>query len=82
MTNLDQIVWLRARIARLGEKDLFSWWDSDAGTDAGLYILGQLFPGTAAWVSMQMAIECARVRHGLHLPHIPTVNLFNLDPLT
>lgn len=76
--DLDQILVFRAKIARLGERDLFHWWDSEAGADTGQYVFRRLFPRTAPWVSIEMAIKCAQIRHAALLPPVPTVHLYNL----
>lgn len=76
--NLTDILILRAHIARLGERDFFQWWDSEAGTVTGGYVLTRLLPRTARWASIELAVSAARVRHSAYLPQIPTLHLFDL----
>lgn len=76
--KLLDIVEYRAKVARMGEQDLFQWWDSMAGTDAGHYVLGRLFPRTGAWAALELAVSSARARHQALVPKIPTVHLFHL----
>lgn len=80
MTGLKEILAYRAKVARMGERDLFHWWESEAGAETGTYVLQRLFPRTAAWVAIEMVVESARARHESLVPKIPTVHLFNLGP--
>jgi hypothetical protein len=68
----------RLAVARLGERDLFHWWESNALTEEGRYALGRLFRHTAIWAGMSLAIEAARVRHEALVPPGARVTLFNL----
>jgi len=80
--DLEAVLKLRCRIARLGENDAYHWWDSDAATETGLYVLKRLFPKTATWVGVEMAAAAARVRHEALLPKVRAVHLFDLGPET
>lgn len=80
MTGLKEILAYRAKVARMGERDLFHWWESEAGAETGTYVLQRLFPRTAAWVAIEMAVESARARHEFLVPKIPTIHVFNLGP--
>jgi hypothetical protein len=52
---------LRARIAisRLGEKDIFNWWDCEAQSEGGLYALKRLFKNTNKWAAMEISMRAA-----------------------
>ena len=80
MTGLKEILAYRAKVARMGERDLFHWWESEAGAETGTYVLQRLFPRTAAWVAIEMAVESARARHESLVPKIPAIHIFNLGP--
>ena len=80
MTDLTEILAYRAKVARMGERDLFHWWESQTGAETGIYVLQRIFPRTAAWVAIEMAVESARARHESLVPKIPTIHLFNLGP--
>lgn len=77
---LLKVLRFRHLIARLGERDLFGWWDCEAGSEAGLYLLQRLFPRTARWVACDLAVRSARVRHQALVPPVPCVHLFDLGP--
>jgi len=70
----------RLAIARLGERDLFHWWESNALTEEGRYALGRLFRHTAQWAGISLAIEAARARHEALVPPGARVTLFSLGP--
>jgi hypothetical protein len=70
----------RLAVARLGERDLFHWWESNALTEEGRYALGRLFRHTAIWAGMALAIEAAQARHEALVPPGARVTLFNLGP--
>ncbi len=77
---MKEVLRTRHLLARLGERDIFGWWDSEAGSEEGVYILQQLFPRTARWVAMDLAVRSARARHEALLPRIPCIHLFDLGP--
>jgi len=79
-TDLTQALSLRCRIARLGEKDVFGWWDSEASSPNGQYFLQLLFPKTGLWTGLEMAMAAARVRHSALIPKVRAVHLFDLGP--
>ncbi|MBZ5596033.1 MAG: BrxE family protein [Acidobacteriia bacterium] len=68
----------RLAIARLGERDLFHWWESSALTEEGRYALGRLFRHTSFWTAIHLAMEAARARHEAVVPAGARVTLFNL----
>lgn len=72
------ILTLRTIVARAGEKESLGWWDSDALSSAGSYILQRLFPRSAAWAGIRLAIEAATIRHRATLGDQPALSLFRL----
>ena len=68
----------RLAIARLGERDLFHWWESSALTEEGRYALARLFRQTAMWAAIQLAMEAARARHEALVPPGARITLFDL----
>lgn len=73
-----ELLILRCKVARLGERDVFHWWESEAATPDGADLLQRLFPRTFQWVGLEMAMEAARARHAAFLPGLPAVTLFDL----
>ena len=78
--DISHLLRCRLMIARLGERDLFHWWESNSLTDEGRYALGRLFRNTSAWAASSLAIEAARARHEAVVPPGPHITLFNLGP--
>lgn len=78
MMNRKRIIELRLLIARLGEKDLFGWWDSEALTTAGRVVLSRLFPKTGNFVGFRLSIDAARIAHDALAPELEAMTLFNL----
>ncbi|HEY8743785.1 MAG TPA: BrxE family protein [Chloroflexota bacterium] len=74
----DRVLALRAFIARLGERDLFSWWDDNALTTSGQYVMARLFPRTAALAQLEVALEAATIRHRAFVPQPTRLTLFSL----
>ena len=78
--NLEMTLLLRYRlaIARVGERDLFHWWESNALSGEGSYALGRLFRQTSRWAAIQLAIEAAHARHEVLVPCGSRITLFDL----
>jgi hypothetical protein len=72
----------RLAIARLGERDLFHWWESNALTEEGQYALGRLFRHAPIWAGRTLAIEAAHARHETLVPSGQRVTLFSLGAET
>ncbi len=68
----------RALIARVGERDLFAWWDDNAMTTAGRFVMERLFPRTAALAQVEVAIEAAASRHRTNILQPTRMTLFRL----
>ena len=49
----------RIQIARIGEKDIYNWWDVEAQSDGGLYALKRLFKNTYIWAAMEISMRSA-----------------------
>lgn len=78
--NLEMALLLQYRlaIARLGERDLFHWWESSALTDEGSYALGRLFRQSSKWVAILLGMEAAHARHEVLVPAGSRITLFDL----
>jgi len=74
----DRILIIRTLVARAGEKDNLAWWDSDALSEAGSYVLRRLFPRSAARAGVRLAIEAATIRHRTVLGEQKVLSLFCL----
>lgn len=81
MKNIKRILELRSLIARLGEKDLFGWWDSEALTSAGCVVLSRLFPKTGVFAGIGLSIEAARITHNTLVNELEAITLFNLPQI-
>lgn len=81
MNELKKILEFRSLIARLGEKDLFGWWDSETLTSAGRVVLSRLFPKTGTYAGIELSIEAARLTHVALLSELKAVSLFGLTQL-
>jgi hypothetical protein len=68
----------RLIVARLGERDLFHWGESNSLTDEGRYALGRLFRNTSVLAATALAIEAARARHEAVVPPGPHITLFSM----
>jgi hypothetical protein len=80
--SIDPAVLLNYRlaVARIGERDLFHWWDSNALSEEGQFALRRLFRQSSMWVGIDLALEAARLRHESLVPPRAGVTLFNLGP--
>lgn len=72
----------RLAVARLGERDLFHWWESNALTEEGRYALSRIFRHNSIWAGMTLAIEAAHARHEAVVPPGARVTLFSLGSET
>ena len=70
----------RLAVTRIGERDLFHWWESNALSEEGRYALGRLFRQTSTWVAIELALESAWFRHNALVPPGAPITLFNLGP--
>jgi hypothetical protein len=64
-------------VARLGEADLFGWWNSRGFSEAGRYLLGRSFPRTWSVNALQLAVVSAAARHEEELKRPSAVHLFS-----
>ena len=77
---LPGLVQARMLLARAGERDALRWWDSEALSQGGDFVLGRLFPRSHARAAWRLAIEAARTRHAA-CP-AGSIHLFNVgEPL-
>ncbi len=71
----------RIKIARIGEKDIYNWWDTEAQSEGGLFALKRLFKNTYYWAAMEISIRSAISKiEGLIGDHDDHFHLFNLTP--
>ncbi len=71
----------RIRIARMGEKDIFNWWDAEAQSEGGLFALKRLFKNTYYWAAMEVSMRAAMSKiDGLLKEGTDYFHLFNLIP--
>jgi hypothetical protein len=62
--HVNELVFtLRLLIARAGERDGLAWWESDALSEAGQFVLKRLFPRSSGWAGVESALEAAAIRH-------------------
>ena len=77
-STTNQILDLRILIARAGEKDSLSWWDSYALTEQGQWALKRLYPRYALYAGARLAIEAAAMTQAKVIARRPAVTLFGL----
>jgi hypothetical protein len=77
MDPLDRLVTARMLVARAGERDAMRWWDSEALSQGGDFVLRRLFPRSHRKAAWRLAIEAARIRHATACP-IGSIHLFDL----
>lgn len=71
----------RIQIARIGEKDLYNWWDVEAQSEGGLYALKRLFKNTYYWAAMEISMRSAISKiEGIISDSNDYFHLFNLTP--
>lgn len=71
----------RIQIARIGEKDLYNWWDVEAQSEGGLYALKRLFKNTYYWAAMEISMRSAISKiEGIIKKGNDYFHLFNLTP--
>jgi len=64
-------------VARLGDGDLFGWWQSRGFTDTGTYVLGQSLPRTWTLTALEGAVLSATLRHAQTLNRRTAIHLFS-----
>jgi len=76
-----KILLARIQIARIGEKDLYNWWDVEAQSEGGLYALKRLFKNTYYWAAMEISMRSAISKiEGIIKEGNDYFHLFNLTP--
>jgi hypothetical protein len=78
LATLNWLLNVRLLIARAGEEDSLAWWQSNALSQDGQYILSRIYPRTAPFAGARLSIETATVVHAQMVGHRPGVTLFNL----
>jgi len=74
-----KILKARIGIARLGEKDIFNWWDVEAQSEGGLYALKRLFKNTYYWSAIEISVRSAKTKID-GLVNNEFIHLYNLTP--
>lgn len=59
----DLIAALTLLVVRAGARDSLAWWDDDAPTSAGAFVLARLFPRNPGGAALRLALRAARERH-------------------
>ena len=76
-----KILLARIQIARIGEKDLYNWWDVEAQSEGGLYALKRLFKNTYYWAAMEISMRSSISKiEGIIKEGNDYFHLFNLTP--
>jgi len=76
----EKIIRMRLLIARAAQKDSLNWWEDDALTSAGDYLLQRLFLSHPDMAGRSLALEAAKVRYKNAFAELHNViQLFNLD---
>lgn len=65
-----------------GEAGRWGWWNCEATTSTGQFLVGSLFPHSANWAGIACALETATAAVHPHMPPMPHLNLFELDEET
>jgi hypothetical protein len=60
----DRVAALAVLVVRAGAKDSLAWWDDDALTPAGGFVLARIFPRNPRRAALRLALRAARERHG------------------
>jgi hypothetical protein len=80
LTEINTILSLQLLIARAAQKDSLGWWEDDALTPSGKYLLERLFLVDADEAGRKLALEAARVRyHAAFGAENSVLYLFHLD---
>ena len=75
--ELIDLFLLRRALARMGESDWFSWWESHALSPGGRYAVERIFRRTPTLSAAHLSLATARSRHDAAVPREPLVHLFN-----
>ena len=62
-TQAQLILRVQLLIARAAQSDSLKWWDDNALTTGGEYLLDKLFPSAPHEIGVKLALESARARH-------------------
>lgn len=74
------ILRLRTVIARAAQKDSLAWWEDEALTTQGKYLIERIFPGAPAVTGRNLALAAAAARHQAALHGIDqALHLFHLS---
>ena len=80
MQTIETLYHLRLIIARAGQNDSLQWWEDDALTQNGRFLLGRIFPGIPSVAGRNLALAAAISRHSTALSAIASaVYLYRID---
>lgn len=80
--TMDEILRLRAVVARYGEQDQNAWWNHEIlAQGGGSFVAQRLFPRTHEWVSIELALAALRVRDEDRLTRRAAYTLFRFAPI-
>ena len=65
-----------------GEAGRLGWWDCEATTSTGQFLVGSLFPRSVQWTGIACALDTATVASEARMPRMPHLHLFALDDET
>ncbi len=63
LAEAGPIAALTLLVVRAGARDSLAWWDDDALTPAGAFVLARLFPRNPGGAALRLALRAARERH-------------------
>jgi len=85
MNNLDistvmLFLQIRLTITRAAQKDSLNWWDDEALTTEGAFVLDRIFPIAPSLAAKNLALSAAAARHQTAFVEIDSpIHLFRLD---
>ncbi len=76
---IDELLRIRALVARYGEPGQLDWWSTDIlGPSGGAFVAERLFPRTYRWAAIELAIEAAAIIEKDRLNRRVGVTLFRM----
>ena len=61
--DAERVIALALLVVRAGAKDSLDWWDDEALTRAGRFVLARIFPRAPGQAAVRLALRAARERH-------------------
>ena len=72
-----EVIRLVLGVARLGDADIFGWWQSRSYTPAGAYVLGGALPRTWLLSALEGSVLSAAARHREAFARLTAIHLFS-----